>query len=67
VEARRRAAELMYEPPASFGALTAAEQRQLRDLLKKVGKPIRRSLGGIPLPTGRMRLSPAASSSLWFA
>ena len=34
--ARRRAAELMYEPPASFAALTASEQRQLRDLLRKV-------------------------------
>src|SRR5919201_3337585 len=38
VAARQRATELMYEPPASFGALTATEQRQLRDLLWKVAE-----------------------------
>lgn len=31
-----RALELLYEPPSSFGALTAAEQRELRDLLRKI-------------------------------
>lgn len=36
VVARERAFELLYEPPSSFSALTAAEQRQLRDLLRKV-------------------------------
>ena len=33
---RARAMELLAEPPAAFGALTAAEQRQLRDLLRKL-------------------------------
>jgi DNA-binding MarR family transcriptional regulator len=36
VAARERALELLHEPPPSFGALTAAEQRHLRDLLQKV-------------------------------
>ena len=36
IAARKRAFEVLYEPPSSFGALTAAEQRQLRDLLRKV-------------------------------
>jgi DNA-binding MarR family transcriptional regulator len=30
--------ELMWEPPKSFNVLTAAEQRQLRDLLRKVAE-----------------------------
>ena len=34
--ARQQAFEVLYEPPSSFGALTAAELRQLRDLLRKV-------------------------------
>ena len=34
--AKRRAYELLYEPPASFGMLSGAEQRELRDLLRKV-------------------------------
>src|ERR671931_2189729 len=33
--ARERAPQGRYEPPASFAALTATEQRQLRDLLRK--------------------------------
>lgn len=33
---RKVALELLHEPPPSFAALTAAEQRQLRDLLRKV-------------------------------
>jgi DNA-binding MarR family transcriptional regulator len=33
---RARALELLAEPPSAFEALTAAEQRQLRDLLGKV-------------------------------
>jgi DNA-binding MarR family transcriptional regulator len=36
VATRKVALELLHEPPPSFGALTAAEQRQLRDLLRKV-------------------------------
>jgi DNA-binding MarR family transcriptional regulator len=36
VSARDRAYEVLYETPPSFGALTAAEQRQLRDLLRIV-------------------------------
>ena len=36
IAARQRAFDVMYEPPASFAVLTAAEQRQLRDLLRKV-------------------------------
>jgi DNA-binding MarR family transcriptional regulator len=36
IAAKNRAFEVLYEPPSSFGALTAAEQRQLRDLLRKV-------------------------------
>jgi DNA-binding MarR family transcriptional regulator len=35
-KAKARALDCMYEPPASFGVLTNAEQRQLRDLLAKV-------------------------------
>jgi DNA-binding MarR family transcriptional regulator len=34
--AKRRAYDLLYEPPPSFGTLTAEEQRQLRDLLRKI-------------------------------
>ena len=33
---RERALELLAEPPSAFAALSAAEQRQLRDLLKKL-------------------------------
>ena len=36
VMARAHAFEVLHEPPASFGVLTGAEQRQLRDLLRKV-------------------------------
>jgi DNA-binding MarR family transcriptional regulator len=36
VRARDRAQQLLYETPPSFDALTAIEQRQLRDLLRKV-------------------------------
>jgi len=34
--AKRRAYELLYEPPPSFGTLAAEEQRELRDLLRKI-------------------------------
>lgn len=33
---RERALELLSEPPSAFGALSAGEQRQLRDLLRKL-------------------------------
>ena len=33
---RARAMELLAEPPSAFGALSATEQRQLRDLLRKL-------------------------------
>ncbi len=36
VAAKERAFELLFQPPASFGALTPTEQRRLRDLLRKV-------------------------------
>ena len=36
VEARERAQQLLNEPPPSFAALTVAERRQLRDLVRKV-------------------------------
>jgi DNA-binding MarR family transcriptional regulator len=36
VEARERARQLLDEPPPSFAALTVAERRQLRDLVRKV-------------------------------
>jgi len=36
IAARKRAFEVLHEPPSSFSALTAAEQRQLRDLLRRV-------------------------------
>jgi MarR family transcriptional regulator, organic hydroperoxide resistance regulator len=36
VEARARAQELIQEPPPSFAVLTAAERRQLRDLVRKL-------------------------------
>ncbi|HEV8572594.1 MAG TPA: MarR family transcriptional regulator [Actinomycetota bacterium] len=45
VAARKRAFELIYQPPRSFGALTAAEQRQLRDLLRKVADAEAEPLG----------------------
>ena len=35
VLARKRAMTRLHEPPASFAKLTAAEARQLRDLLRK--------------------------------
>jgi DNA-binding MarR family transcriptional regulator len=35
-KARARQFELMHEPPAFFDALTASEQRQLRDILAKM-------------------------------
>lgn len=34
--ARDRAFDLLYDPPTSFRALSGAEQRELRDLLRKV-------------------------------
>jgi DNA-binding MarR family transcriptional regulator len=37
-KAKARALDCLYEPPASFAALTLAEQRQLRDLLAKIGQ-----------------------------
>jgi DNA-binding MarR family transcriptional regulator len=36
VRARERILEQLHEPPTGFYALTAAEQRQLRDLMRKV-------------------------------
>lgn len=33
---RERALQLLSEPPSAFAALSAAEQRQLRDLLQKL-------------------------------
>ncbi|HYU56893.1 MAG TPA: MarR family transcriptional regulator [Actinomycetota bacterium] len=36
IAARERASRVLHEPPPSFGALTVAEQRQLRGLLRKV-------------------------------
>jgi len=36
VEAKARAMEMLYEPPAGIDALSATEQRQLRDLIRKV-------------------------------
>lgn len=33
---RERALELLSEPPSAFAALSATEQRQLRDLLRKL-------------------------------
>jgi DNA-binding MarR family transcriptional regulator len=38
VAARKRALDMLYDPPAAFGALTVAEQRQLRDLLAKLAQ-----------------------------
>ena len=35
-KAKARALECLYEPPASFSALSLSEQRQLRDLLAKI-------------------------------
>jgi DNA-binding MarR family transcriptional regulator len=34
--AKQQALAILHEPPASFAVLTAAEQRQLRDLMTKV-------------------------------
>jgi DNA-binding MarR family transcriptional regulator len=36
VAARDRAYEVLFEPPPSFDALTPSEQRQFRDLLRKI-------------------------------
>jgi DNA-binding MarR family transcriptional regulator len=37
-EVRQLVTSRLYEPPPAFSALTAAEQRQLRDLLAKVAR-----------------------------
>ena len=42
-EAKARVLECLYQAPASFGALTVAELRQLRDLLGKIA-----AHGGVP-------------------
>jgi len=34
--AKEKALAVLHEPPASFGALSAAEQRTLRDLLRTI-------------------------------
>jgi DNA-binding MarR family transcriptional regulator len=51
IAARDRAFDVLYEPPRSFGVLTAAEQRQLRDLLRKVAD------ADAELPAGRIAVS----------
>jgi DNA-binding MarR family transcriptional regulator len=51
IAARDRAFDVLYEPPRSFGVLTAAEQRQLRDLLRKVAD------ADAELPEGRIAVS----------
>jgi DNA-binding MarR family transcriptional regulator len=50
VAGRQRASELMYQPPESFNALTAAEQRDLRDLLRKVADADPALAGERPTP-----------------
>ena len=51
IAARNRAFDVLYEPPRSFSALTAAEQRQLRDLLRKVADAdTERSLAPVAVP-----------------
>jgi DNA-binding MarR family transcriptional regulator len=44
-KAKSGALDLLYQPPASFEALTVTEQRQLRDLLAKVHR-FRQDAGG---------------------
>jgi DNA-binding MarR family transcriptional regulator len=51
IAARDRAFDVLYEPPRSFSVLTAAEQRQLRDLLLKVAD------AAAELPEGRVAVS----------
>ncbi len=38
-KAKERALERLHQPPAAIAALSATEQRQLRDLLRKVADP----------------------------
>ncbi len=37
-KAKERALDRLHQPPAAMAALTATEQRQLRDLLRKVAE-----------------------------
>src|SRR5690349_7449880 len=49
VDAKARAMEVLHEPPAGISALTAAEQRQLRDLVRKMAVANQVEAGTSPL------------------
>jgi DNA-binding MarR family transcriptional regulator len=55
IEAQRRAQELMWEPPASFGALTQAEQTELARLLRKLADADGELKSSRVLAAGRQR------------
>ncbi len=62
IAVRERTLERLFTPPASMNALTSAEQRQLRDLLRKVAE--RRSAAAPQRgPAQRHDVIAAASSS----
>jgi DNA-binding MarR family transcriptional regulator len=53
VEAKRRLFEVLYEPPPEIDVLSAGEQRELRDLLRKVAGAVQRE--GEPVVQSRLR------------
>ena len=53
VAAKQQLFDLIYEPPPEFDVLSAAEQRDLRDLLRKVAATVQRD--DEPLTHGRAR------------
>jgi DNA-binding MarR family transcriptional regulator len=52
---RQRVLELLYEPPPAMDALSAAEQRALRDLLRKVAGADRKLARKYALTAGTVR------------
>jgi DNA-binding MarR family transcriptional regulator len=64
--AKERAYKRLYEPPASFSTLSATEQRQLRDLLRKVvqGGPTNgHGDGRAPRERSKPTIEPVAGST----
>jgi DNA-binding MarR family transcriptional regulator len=53
VAAKQQLFDVIYEPPPGFDALSATEQRDLRDLLRKVAATVQRA--DEPLTHGKVR------------
>jgi MarR family transcriptional regulator, organic hydroperoxide resistance regulator len=53
IAAKQQLFDVIYEPPPEFDALSAAEQRDLRDLLRKVAATVQRD--DEPLTHGKVR------------